>query len=354
MATFIKRAGGWRVEIRRTGLPYRSATFRTKAEATAWAVTTEAELTAGRRGVIVPRTVAAALQRYAREASPGHKGARWELLRLAKLERELGVAGMLLEDVRPADIAAWRMRALAGVRDAAGAWTRRPLAGASVRREMGLLHGVFELARREWGWLRVNPMDGVERPRHSPARERIYLDDEVAAIVAALGHLEGTVATTTSARVGVAFLWALETAMRAGELCGLTWPAIVAAERYARLPETKNGDARRVPLSRRALELLEVLPRDRATVFDLARLKVMPDGTRLWVPQSSVDVLFRRARDRAGVMGATFHDSRATALTRLATRLDVLELARMVGHRDPRSLMVYYRATPATIAAKLD
>lgn len=50
----------------------------------------------------------------------------------------------------------------------------------------------------------------------------------------------------------------------------------------------------------------------------------------------------------------TFHDARATAITRLSKRLDILELARMVGHRDPRSLMVYYRKSATDIAAKLD
>jgi len=60
-----------------------------------------------------------------------------------------------------------------------------------------------------------------------------------------------------------------------------------------------------------------------------------------------------RARDRCGIVDLHFHDSRATALTRLSERLDVLELARMVGHRDLKSLMVYYRKTAAQLAYKL-
>jgi hypothetical protein len=32
----------------------------------------------------------------------------------------------------------------------------------------------------------------------------------------------------------------------------------------------------------------------------------------------------------------------------------VLDLARMIGHRDLKSLQVYYNATPAEIAARLD
>jgi integrase len=48
-----------------------------------------------------------------------------------------------------------------------------------------------------------------------------------------------------------------------------------------------------------------------------------------------------------------FHDSRAEAIFRLSKRLDVLELARMVGHRDPRSLMLYYATTADELADKL-
>ena len=67
----------------------------------------------------------------------------------------------------------------------------------------------------------------------------------------------------------------------------------------------------------------------------------------------SLDALFRKARDRAMIEGLTFHDSRHEAITRLAGRLDVLELARMVGHRDLRMLMVYYNKTAAELADKL-
>jgi len=43
MATFSRRGNSWRVEVRKQGTR-NSATFRTKAQATAWAVKAEAEL----------------------------------------------------------------------------------------------------------------------------------------------------------------------------------------------------------------------------------------------------------------------------------------------------------------------
>ncbi len=50
----------------------------------------------------------------------------------------------------------------------------------------------------------------------------------------------------------------------------------------------------------------------------------------------------------------TFHDTRHEAITRLARKLNVLELARMVGHRDLKMLQIYYNESAASIAKRLD
>ena len=57
---------------------------------------------------------------------------------------------------------------------------------------------------------------------------------------------------------------------------------------------------------------------------------------------------------RTQIADLRFHDTRHEALTRLAKKLHVLDLARMVGHKDPRSLMIYYNATATEIANRLD
>jgi len=102
----------------------------------------------------------------------------------------------------------------------------------------------------------------------------------------------------------------------------------------------KNGDEREVPLSKEAVRLLQCMRPFKDPVFRLT------DEVR--------DVLFREARDRAGIVGLTFHDTRHEATTRLARKLDVLDLARMLGHRDVKSLLIYYNATAQEIAGRLD
>lgn len=68
---------------------------------------------------------------------------------------------------------------------------------------------------------------------------------------------------------------------------------------------------------------------------------------------SSLDANFRKIKKAACIDALTFHDTRHEAITRLAKKLDVLELARMVGHRDLRMLMIYYNETAANLAVKL-
>jgi len=128
--------------------------------------------------------------------------------------------------------------------------------------------------------------------------------------------------------------------MRQGEIWGLTWQDVYLDKCFVRLHDTKNGSKRDVPLSKEAIRLLQLLPKKTGR-------KVFPTN------QTSSAVIFRRALMLANIKELTFHDTRHEALTRLARKLEVLDLARMVGHRDPRSLMIYYNATAEEIAQRL-
>ena len=65
------------------------------------------------------------------------------------------------------------------------------------------------------------------------------------------------------------------------------------------------------------------------------------------------DALWRKARAKTTHRDIHFHDSRAEAIWRLSKKLDVLELARVIGHRDVNSLLHYYRASASAMARKL-
>lgn len=319
MASYQKRGSRWRAELYRDGRR-ESRTFPTKAQAVAWATQREAELV----GKALPdHTVKDALRRYGNEVAPGQRGSRWELLRLNLLER-YPVAKIRLPALTAADLAAWRDTRLTEV------------SGATVAREMNLLRSVLEAARRDWGWLRVNPIADVRRPRSPPSRKRGVTQDEIDRLTLAFGLGEGDVAETAVNRVGLAFLFAIETAMRSGEITALEWADI--RPNFVIVRDSKNGDMREVPLSTRAKAILAALPKD-GQVFAL-------DG-------AIRDTLFRRVRDRCKITGLTFHDTRSEAISRLSKKLDIMELARIIGHRDLRSLLHYYHADADALSAKI-
>lgn len=69
------------------------------------------------------------------------------------------------------------------------------------------------------------------------------------------------------------------------------------------------------------------------------------------VDPSTGSTLFTRLAKSLGIVGLTFHDSRATALTHLSRKVDVLQLARISRHKDIKLLnTTYFRATPESIA----
>lgn len=325
MASIRKRGDSWVAEVFKRGVRM-SRSFATKQAAQAWARATESEIDAGNRPSSV--TVGQMLDKYGREVSSTKRGSTWELKRIAAFQR-LRIAQEPLSSVDATHIAKWRDERLQSV------------SSGTVLREWTLLAHAFQIAVREWKWIAASPMTGVRRPVEPPPRERIISDDEQARLLHWFGEDYGT----ATGRVGAALVLALETGMRAGELIGLTWDRVDFNTNVATLLKTKNGSSREVPLSPRAVATLTALKPDKRGATNFTSV--------LNLTSQQLDALWRKGRDKAMVQDCHFHDARATAVTRLAKRLDILDLARMIGHRDLKSLMVYYRKSAADIAPLL-
>lgn len=333
MATYRKRGATWRAEIARKGVR-KSETFSTKAEAIAWATAEEAKIMVGK--VTADHTVADLLRQYVATVSPNkqRKNKRWEHNRVEALIRDYpALANKKLAAITSNDWAKWRDD------------RRKSVADSTIARDLNLFSAAFHTAKREWKWLPESPISGVSRPKNTQPRSRRPSEDEIDRICLALGYDREQPPVTATARCGAAYLFAIETAMRAGEIVGIRPEHVFKDKRYVFLPMTKNGTARSVPLSRRALEILE----------QLEPLAETLGGTVFGLTSRQLDALFRKGRDRAGVEGLTFHDSRREALTRLAKRFGVMELAKISGHRDLRILQnTYYAPTAEDLAARMD
>jgi integrase len=176
----------------------------------------------------------------------------------------------------------------------------------------------------------------VRKPPSPQARTRVLTDDEIAKLMLVL-EPTGRKSHWTKPAVQLA----LATAMRRGELLSLRWEHIDLVGRTAFLPDTKNGDARTVPLSSVAVQVLASLPRHIS-------------GMVLPVKAFTLDAAFKRGVKSAGLKDLRFHDLRRTAITRMAEKLpNVIELAAVSGHKSLMVLKRYYQPKAEALALKL-
>lgn len=328
MGTVSRHGNGWRGQVRRKGHKPLSETFPLKKQADAWVAQREAEIVQGRLGILPQHTLGEALRKFRLEKARN----RWEKNRLKLLEAD-PIAKVGLGALNVSHLSDLRDRELARLTRAG-----TPIQGTTVRRIFSLLASVFKACRAEWGWLAHDPFKDFDRPAAKKGRARGVEQHEIDGVVAGLGYVAGP-PVNASQQVAVAFLLEIETGMRASEMLALRWPQVHA--KYAHLPQTKNGDKRDVPLSLRARELIACM-----RGVDAVRVFTVAEATR--------DKLFRDGRKRAGLKGFTFHDGRSEAISRLSAKLDVRKLAKMIGHRDLNSLMIYYTDKPDVVADELD
>lgn len=327
MATAKKTATGrWHIQIEVAGVRD-SATRDTKRAAEAWAQARATELRAAK--IAAPgsaKTLRDALRQYAEQVSPRKRGEAWEIKRLRAYEGVDHAAlpvDKRLADVCTADLVRWRDNRL------------KVVERGTVLRDITLLGHVFEIARREWGWIPINPMTDVGRPAAPDHREVVITGPQIRRLLRQLGW-QGVSEPVRSVSQSVAacMLAALLSGMRAGELCGLEWADVHAD--HVRLHTSKSGKGRLVPLTRVAARLLQTLRGfDDVLVFGLQ--------------SQTLDTLFRRARDRAGLAGFTFHDTRHTAATRLAKTMHVLALCKLFGWAKTTRALTYYNPTVADL-----
>lgn len=330
LATFTKLASGWRAQVRIKGVS-ESQNFRTKGEAQTWAAKTEHALRSGDGKVQNKHTVADLLNKYAKEVAPTKPVGDWEKNRIkAFISDYPKLADRIAHETDSSHFAEWRDDRLKSVK------------GSTIVRDISLFSFAFNVARREWKWIKHNPWTDVRRPEEPPPRERRIAIKEMEAMQMLLGYSKDMPPETASARVGAAFEFAIETAMRSGEICNLQTQHVFLEDRYAHIPKSKNGDKRNVALSNRAIEIVK----------QMGDVKADLKGTVFGLTPGNRDALFRKARGDL-FDDLRFHDSRHEAITRLAQRLQILDLARMVGTRDLKTLMVYYNMHARDVAKLL-
>lgn len=351
MATIRKRGDRWQARIQIKGVAELAKTFASRQDAESWAKITEADMI---RGVFIKRTdaerttLAEALSKYEKEVTPNKRGAYQEIHRI-KAWRANKFAKKSLASLRGVDFAKWRDNRL------------KEVAPATVRLELAVISNLFNVARKEWGIEGLtNPIESIRLPSVNNARSRVFYAGEEALLLAALEPSErdaqgrwGDACRTDYLKPLVRL--ALETAMRRGELLAMRWEDVRLKDRVVHLPITKNGQARSVPLSSNAVEILKGLARRLyGEVFE----DVTANGVKLAymraVKRARVAYVKAGGDDPRMLVDLHFHDLRHIAVTRLAEKLpNIVELAAVSGHADVRMLRRYYHPKAESLALKL-
>lgn len=313
MASIRKVGDKWRAEVFKRGLRA-SHLAATKREAQAWALKKEAELEAKHgKG----HSLRQAIDRYLENVTTNKRNAEdWERRRFDEFAEFFG-EDTPLSEIDSDGIAKWRDSML------------KRVSGSTVQRYSNLYRNLFRRAWREWKWIDSSPYAGVELPKeNAPRIEHSWSWRQIRRVLR-----EGQKRGGKTLEVTQAFLISLRTAMRLQEALGC---AFDAKRRIAITPPSKtNPRPEEIPLTRQACRLLAVKP-------------------RFTVGPNEASVLFSGLCRELLIEDLQYRDSRATALTLLARKVDILTLARISRHRNLDLLRsTYYRESAADISRRL-
>jgi hypothetical protein len=307
MASITKHANGWRAFVERHGMR-KTKVLLTKREAQAWALETENQL--NRLKSSGGKTLADAVDHYLKTVSVTKSKPEWEKRRFDQFMAHMG--DIYLADISSEHIGQWRDDRLKTV-----TW-------ATVQREANLIRNLFTIAVNEWRWLDRHPFKGVRLPEQAEARHQVWRWQQIKRVLRS--EREGK-----TGEVVKAFQIALHTGMRLAEILTGTYDEKRHVYRLERSKTSKKPVE--IPIPRRGRKLLPqaftVGPNEASTLFSKLIKQLMLGDLH-------------------------FHDARATALTLLARRVDVLTLSRISRHKDVSLLgRVYYRESSEDIAKRI-
>lgn len=332
----VKRGDAYRITVRFNGQRY-TATRDTSAECEQWAAKKLLELQSQPQSIENEKihiSFYALYEQYYNEHGKYLRSSKLILQYLMCLKKSWGKdADISIHDLTPQKVKAWRDRRLKQVKP------------GTVIRQIGVYSSVYEFARRELFLTKENPFKEITKPPAPAPRSNRISDADVAAICASLSYVPGTQPTLPRHWVAWSFMFAIETAMRKGEIIGIKHKHIF--DDYIRLVDTKNGTNRDVALTAKAKEMLSWT----APSADRNEQLVPHNG-------NSFRLLWQRNLRISGYLGKfTFHDSRHEAITRFVHnyKLPVEILAKITGHKTISVLVnTYYNPTASEIAKMLN
>jgi integrase len=323
MGCVRKRGKSWNAQVRIAGWRSFTKSFNSKSDAKLWIDELERKLhSAPIPDIPIDRKIALGelLIKFADEVSPSHKGCVAETCRLKSIARRW---------IGELDIRYLTKQHFIQYRD-----DRMTLVtGSSVGSELALMKRVLDTAIKKWGYgIPYNPIRDIEFPKGSTARTRRLVSDEKERLLTA-ASLQRNI------YIGSIIEFAIETGMRRSEILKLRWCDVDLENGFASLYDTKNGEDRRVPLTRRCIEVLQTVPQTDEQVFPISA--------------TCLRLAWNRTRNKVGITDLRFHDLRHEAVSRFFEMgMSVPEVALISGHKDVRQLFRYTHLNPENVFKK--
>jgi len=339
MATIRQRNGNWTVSIRRQGYPAQYATFDTKSDAKSWAADVETKM---RKSVFIDTSLSdktqlrTILKRYSDEISVHKRGAVQEKSKI-KMICKHPIATKMLTQITSADIAQYRDDRLNGYSEV------KPVGAKTTREELNIIGHSLKIASSEWNIVlpHGNPVNDVRKPASNKgARDRrLQLSSDK-------NKCEQTRLLHSAKKYSYmeqAIILAIETGMRRSELAGLLCENVDLLNRVAHLPETKNGEARDVPLSSLAVDTFKKLKKDKNE-----------QDTLICMSPDHITHSFIKICKDTDIKNLRWHDLRHEATSRFfEIGLSAMEVASITGHKTLQMLQRYTHLKARDLAKKL-
>lgn len=235
-----------------------------------------------------------------------------------------------LESVNASDVLAWQAQML-----------QKGLSNASCNRAYSLLKSIFNCAIR-WELLPEgkNPCRNVKALAEGPVRERYLSENDAKKVLMELDRWPNPI---TAAAIKMLIF----TGARRNEVLSAQWSHVDFRLRMLKVPLSKSGKTRYIPLSHEALSVLNSLPRSGPWIF--------PSGRENQKHISSLFYVWNTIRNRLGLGDVRLHDLRHTFASFLInTGHSLYEVQKILGHHDPRITMRYAHLDSATIIRAVD
>jgi integrase len=272
----------------------------------------------------VIRTLGKVAQEYLDfKRGKGKRSIRQDEQIVGKLKRGLG-ADTPLQEITAQRIAQYD-------RDRVSQTSRlgRNVTPSTVNRELAILRHMLRLAE-EWGYIEKVPR--IRLAKEPEGRLRFLSEDEIPRLLQACEDSKNPYLTAI-------VTLALNTAMRKGEILGLTWERVDFARGVLVLEQTKSGRRREIPMNRAVYDVLSPLPGPKAEGVLFRKASGAAWG--------NIRTAFERALKEAKIADFRFHDLRHTYASWLMMRgRSLKEVQEILGHREFSMTLRYAHLSP--------